>query len=47
VWDLILRADKASPGKAAEHPFEGIRTMIMLDLSDCRLEGNKFIVAAS
>jgi hypothetical protein len=47
VWDLILRADKAKQGKAAEHPFEGIRTMTELALSDCKLEGDKFIVAAS
>jgi hypothetical protein len=49
VWDLILRAEKASPGKVAEYPFEGIRIRIMtkLDLSNCKLEGNKFIVAAS
>jgi hypothetical protein len=44
VWDLILRADKAIPGKAAEYPFEGIRTMTKLDLSGCKLEGNKFIM---
>jgi len=47
VWDFILRADKGKSGKAAEHPFEGIRTMTKLDLSGCKLEGNKFIVAAS
>jgi hypothetical protein len=44
VWDLILRADKAKSGKAAKHPFEGIRTMRTLDLSGCKLEGNKFIM---
>jgi hypothetical protein len=47
VWDLILREDKASPGKAAKHPFEGIRTMTKLGLSGCKLEGDKFFLAAS
>ena len=41
VWDFILRADKTQPGKAAEYPFEGIRTMTELNLRGCKLEGNK------